>query len=183
MHVYHITSANLMFTLYKEDNSIFNEKQLQKHQVYCDIAKVLSTLSHCVSKQVGCLIVRDGRIISTGINGSIPGYENCDEHFNRDSFDRQAHHLWSNINECHAEQNAIARAAYDGISIKDSDMYLTLSPCEDCAKLISISGIKRVFFTTIYDRYDSPIWSNILLNNKIELYHLSQTPMEYGKGE
>lgn len=126
---------------------------MKKMSVFMEMAVMFSQLSHCVSKKVAAFIVRNGRIISTGINGSPSGATNCDDVFDPNSFDRNIHHFWSELHELHAESNAIAEAAKRGIAIYDSDLYVTLSPCSSCAKLIAASGIKNVYFDELYDKY------------------------------
>ena len=117
-------------------------------------AFLLAEKSHCVSHRVGSVIVRDNRIISMGYNGAPPGCKNCDEVFELEGFDRMKHREWSGANEIHAEMNALMFAAKNDIGVDDCDMYCTLSPCNDCLKNISMSGIKNVFFANRYDWSD-----------------------------
>jgi dCMP deaminase len=110
-------------------------------------------LSKCVSKQVGSVIVRDFRILSTGYNGVPKGYKNCCEvfpNYNKET-DRQIHNLFSEKYEIHAEMNAMVWAAKNGISIDNSDIYCTLQPCFNCTKNIIQSGIKNIYFMNRYD--------------------------------
>ena len=112
--------------------------------------------STCHRIKVGALIVRDGRIISTGWNGTYSGGTHCSEHFKgidstTDEF-KQLHREFSERYEIHSEQNAIAYAARNGIATDGATMYISLSPCSNCAKLIVASGIKTVFYRDIYDR-------------------------------
>ncbi|MBT5323050.1 MAG: dCMP deaminase, partial [Campylobacteraceae bacterium] len=83
---------------------------------FINIAKELATASKCVSKQVGAVIVKDGRILSTGYNGTPPGHTNCCDHWNGKY--TKDHHEWSKTYEIHAEMNAIIWAAREGISIE-----------------------------------------------------------------
>lgn len=89
-------------------------KQHLLDRVFIGNAINLSFLSHCVSRQVGCVIEKDGRTLSTGINGTSCGDENCDELFPHIGFDAKAHREWSDVNEAHAELNAINWAAKHG---------------------------------------------------------------------
>lgn len=120
------------------------DKQLRYDRVYMKMAKEWSTLSHCVRKQVGSLIVKDGMIISDGYNGSPTGFDNVCE-----DFDNLTH--WYVI---HAEANAILKCAKNGHSCKGSTMYITHSCCKDCSKLILQSGIKRLVYGEFYKDSD-----------------------------
>ncbi len=122
-----------------------------RQEFYINVLKQLSKESKCVSRQVGCLIVRDDRIISTGYNGTISGATNCNTIFDK-NFDREKHHVWSLLNEIHAEQNAIAVAAKHGISLKDCICYTSMQPCNTCLLLLIQSGIKEIIYIDPYDK-------------------------------
>lgn len=111
--------------------------------VYLNIAKEISTLSHCERSKVGALIVKDNNIISFGYNGTPAGMDNCCER-----------HGVTVAEVIHAEMNAILKAAKTGYSVDGASLYLTLSPCVDCAKLILQSGIKRVVYIDQYRKTD-----------------------------
>ena len=96
-------------------------------------------LSHCERKQVGALIVKDRMIISDGFNGTPTGFENCCE--------EQGNTKWYVL---HAEANAILKVAGSTQSCKNATLYITLSPCKECSKLIHQSGIKRVVYANKY---------------------------------
>lgn len=115
-------------------------------------AELLSSYSNCVSFKVGAVIVKDKRIITTGYNGSPAGKTNCCDVFDKDNFDREEHHKWSEINEIHAEMNAIMYAASANISIKDAIMYVTHHPCDNCLKHIINTGIKKIVYLHDYDK-------------------------------
>ena len=115
----------------------FNMNKLDT--VFINIAKETSTLSHCVRSKVGAVLVRDGNIISFGYNGTPSGMDNhCEEN------GVTLNHV------IHAEVNAVLKAAKTGNSVDGSTLYLTLSPCLDCSKVILQSGIKRVVYLTKY---------------------------------
>jgi dCMP deaminase len=97
-------------------------------------------LSHCQRKQVGALIVKDDMIISDGYNGTPSGFDNCCEN---DKGETQWYVL-------HAEANAILKVAKSTNNARGSTLYLTLSPCKDCSKLILQAGIKKVVFVNLY---------------------------------
>jgi dCMP deaminase len=137
-----------------------------KDKVFLNIAKEIASFSKCVSFQVGSVIVRDGRILSTGYNGAPPKFKNCNEIFSK-PFDREKHHAWSDGNEIHAEINSIIFAAKEGIKINGSVMYCTLQPCNNCLKNIFASGITRIVFSEKYDKckYSDEILENIILTD------------------
>lgn len=97
-------------------------------------------LSHCERKQVGALIVKDRMIISDGYNGAPTGFDNCCE-------DENGNTKWMVL---HAEANAILKVAASTQSSKGATLYITLSPCKDCSKLILQAGITRVVYANAY---------------------------------
>ena len=111
---------------------------------FINIAKEIASASKCVSKQVGAVIVKNGRILSTGYNGTPSGYTNCCDYWNNQY--TKEHHLWSKTYEIHAEMNAIIWAARKGISIEGATIYVTLEPCSECSKNLIASGIKRIVY-------------------------------------
>jgi len=138
---------------------------------FIDIAKVIASASKCVSKQVGAVIVKDGRILSTGYNGTPAGYENCCDHWNGKY--TKEHHEWSQTYEIHAEMNAIIWAARKGISIEGATIYVTLEPCSQCSKNLIASGIKRIVYETAYEHTNSDIVSKFLKDNNVIIEQLS----------
>ncbi len=115
-------------------------KQDKYDRAYMRMALEWSKLSYCERKQVGALIVRDNMIISDGYNGTPSGFENICEGENGQT-------LWYVL---HAEANAILKCAKHGQSCSGADLYLTLSPCKDCSKLIHQAGIKRLVYLNKY---------------------------------
>ncbi len=134
---------------------------------FINIAKEIATASNCVSKQVGAVIVKNGRILSTGYNGTPPGYTNCSDYW--DGQYTKDHHEWSNTYEIHAEMNAIIWAARKGISIEDATIYVTLEPCSQCSKNLIASGIKRIVYQTPYEYTDSAVVSKFLKDNNVKI--------------
>jgi dCMP deaminase len=117
------------------------EKKLNKYdKAYLRIAKEWSRLSYCKRKQVGAIIVKDRMIISDGYNGTPSGFENCCE-------DEEGLTRWDVL---HAEANAILKVARSTQSCEGATLYITLSPCKECSKLIHQSGIKRVVYHNGY---------------------------------
>ena len=117
-----------------------DSKQLRYDKAYLKMATEWAKLSHCKRKQVGALIVKDKMIISDGYNGTPTGFENCCE-------DDEGYTKWYVL---HAEANAILKVASSTQSTRGSTLYVTLSPCTDCSKLIFQSGIVRVVYITEY---------------------------------
>ncbi len=107
---------------------------------YLKMAQTWGELSHCERKKVGALIVKDRMIISDGYNGTPSGFENACE--DEDYFTK-----WYVL---HAEANAILKVAASTQSCKGATLYITLSPCRECSKLIHQAGIRRVVFSQAY---------------------------------
>jgi len=109
-------------------------------KVYIDIAKKISFLSHAKRKKVGAIVVKDNSIISDGYNGTPTGYSNeCEDS------DGNTH--WYVL---HAEANAISKLTKNNNSSLNATLYITMSPCKECTKLIIQSGIKRVIYSSLY---------------------------------
>lgn len=122
-------------------NSSMEDKKINKYdKAYLRIAKEWSQLSYCKRKQVGAIIVKDRMIISDGYNGTPSGFENCCE-------DEEGLTRWDVL---HAEANAILKVARSTQSCEGATLYITLSPCKECSKLIHQSGIKRVVYQNGY---------------------------------
>lgn len=134
---------------------------------FINIAKEIASASKCVSKQVGAVIVKDGRILSTGYNGTPAGYKNCCDHW--DGEYTKDHHEWSKTYEIHAEMNALIWAARKGISVEDATIYVTLEPCAECSKNLIASGIKRIVFDKGYEHTDSGVISKFISDNGVTI--------------
>ena len=120
---------------------------------YMRIAKEWSTNSQAQRTKVGCIIVKDHRIISDGYNGMPRGFDNSCEHF----IERK---LVTKPEVLHAESNAIAKLATSTISSEGSILFTTLSPCWDCAKLIIQCGINEVYYNDEYKTTEGIILLN-----------------------
>jgi len=116
------------------------EKQRRYDKAYLRMAKTWAELSHCERKQVGAIIVKDGMIISDGFNGTPSGFDNCCESENGETH-------WYVL---HAEANAILKVAKSTHNCQEGTLYMTLSPCKECSKLVVQSGIKRVVYADAY---------------------------------
>ena len=116
------------------------EKQLKFDKAYLRIANEWGKLSHCKRKQVGALIVKDRMIISDGYNGTPTGFENYCE-------DDEGYTKWFVL---HAEANAILKVAASTQSCQGATLYITMSPCKECSKLIHQAGITRIVYEVGY---------------------------------
>ena len=115
-------------------------KLLRYDKAYLRMAKEWGKLSHCKRKQVGAIIVKDRMIISDGYNGTPTGFENYCE-------DDEGYTKWYVL---HAEANAILKVASSTQSCKGATLYITLSPCKECSKLIHQAGFVRVVYSKAY---------------------------------
>lgn len=134
-------------------------KQLKYDRAYLRMAMEWAKLSHCKRKQVGALIVKDRMIISDGFNGTPSGFDNCCE-------DEDGLTKWEVL---HAEANAILKVASSTQSCNGATLYITLSPCIHCSKLIHQAGIKRVVYAKAYRDLDGVAF---LKKAGVELMHL-----------
>ncbi|MDO9187281.1 MAG: dCMP deaminase family protein [Bacteroidia bacterium] len=117
-------------------------------EIYMELAENLAMRSHCVKAKVGAVLTKDTRIISLGYNGPPAGTHNCDEVWPDVGCPRDSKGSCSLA--LHAEQNAILYAAKSNISIEGSTLYVTLSPCISCARVIFTIGIKKVYYLNSY---------------------------------
>ena len=141
------------------------EKQLKFDKAYLRIAREWGKLSHCNRKQVGAVIVKDRMIISDGYNGTPTGFENPCE-------DEEGYTKWYVL---HAEANAILKVAASSQSCKEATLYITLSPCKECSKLIYQAGIQRVVYQNRY-RDDSGL--KFLEKAGVEISHIENITVE-----
>ena len=139
-----------------EDN-----KQLELDKRYMRMAKIWAENSYCVRRQVGALIVKDKMIISDGYNGTPAGFENICE--NEDGFTKPY--------VLHAEANAITKIARSNNNSNGATLYVTTSPCIECAKLIIQAGIVRVVHGELYHITDGV---DLLKRAGVEFLHLEK---------
>lgn len=118
-------------------------KRASWDEYFMAIASEVATRSTCDRKHVGAVIVRDKMILATGYNGSIRGLPHCDDegHMMEDG------HC---VRTVHAEANAIAQAARNGVAVDEAHIYVTASPCFGCFKLVANAGLKRIVFGEFY---------------------------------
>lgn len=117
-----------------------DKKQRQIDLRYLRMARIWSENSYCRRRQVGALLVKDQMIISDGYNGTPSGFDNVCENADGNTFPYVLH----------AEANAITKVARSNNSSEDATLYVTASPCMECAKLIIQAGIRRVVFSELY---------------------------------
>lgn len=116
--------------------------------IYTELAVNLARRSHCIKRHVGAVLTKDTRIISIGYNGPPPGTHNCDEEWPLEGCPRDSKGGCSLA--IHAEQNAILYAVKNKTSVEGATLYVTLSPCLACARIIFSMGIKRVIYLNAY---------------------------------
>src|SRR3954469_16389550 len=119
--------------------------------IYMELAERLAARSHCVKAQVGAVLTKDTRIVSLGYNGPPAGTHNCDVEFPETGCPRDSKGSCSLA--LHAEQNAILYATKNNVAMQDATLYVTLSPCIACARVIFTVGIKKVFYMNSYAAY------------------------------
>ena len=150
---------------------------------YLKIAEVLAEKSKCSAKKVGCVVVKDQNIISSGVNGTPKGFVNCNELWCKNdeglwtSLDgnilenQSSHKEWSLKFEIHAEMNAISKLARSTSSAEGATLYCNYCPCIQCAKNIIPTGITRVIYINDFD--DSDIVTEFLSKNNIEVIKMN----------
>jgi dCMP deaminase len=117
-------------------------------EIYMELAENLAKRSHCVKAQVGAVLTKDTRIVSLGYNGPPAGTHNCDIDFEKEGCPRDSKGSCSLA--LHAEQNAILYASKNKVSIDGCTLYVTLSPCISCARVIYTMGIRKVYYLNSY---------------------------------
>ena len=128
---------------------------------YLKMATEWAKLSYCKRKKVGAIIVKDRTIISDGYNGPPSGFDNCCEDENGDTH-------WYVL---HAEANAILKLASSTQSAKGATLYITLSPCKECSKLIVQSGITKVYYINEYKDLEGV---RLMKDNGIEVQRVTE---------
>lgn len=139
------------------------DKEIKQHNLDCryiKMARIWADNSYCQRRQVGAIVVKDKMIISDGYNGTPAGFENVCEDEN-------------NVTKpyvLHAEANAITKLARSNNSSDGATMYVTASPCIECAKLIIQAGIKRVIYSEKYRLEDG---LNLLRKANVEVEYIN----------
>ncbi len=129
----------------------FKMNKPEFEDIYMELAENLAKRSHCVKAQVGAVLTKDTRIISLGYNGPPAGTHNCDIEWPEEGCPRDSKGSCSLA--LHAEQNAILYASKNNVAMDGATLYVTLSPCIACARIIYTMGIKKVIFKNSYAEY------------------------------
>ncbi len=119
--------------------------------IYMELAQKLASRSHCVKMHVGAVLTKDTRIVSLGYNGPPAGTHNCDIEWPEEGCPRDSKGSCSLA--LHAEQNAILYASKNNVSVEGATLYITLSPCIACARIIFTTGIRKVIYLNSYAEY------------------------------
>lgn len=119
--------------------------------IFMELAVNLAKRSHCVMRHVGAVLTKETRIISIGYNGPPAGTHNCDEEWPENGCARDRKGSCSLA--IHAEQNAILYAIKNNTKVEGSTLYITLSPCLACARIIFSAGIRKVIYLKSYAKY------------------------------
>lgn len=139
-------------------------RRKQFNEVYMNITKEIASLSYAKKKQVGCIIVDENdNIISFGYNGTPRCSDNTAEYIDENG------ELKTKPEVIHAESNAITKIAKSNNSSINSSLYITLSPCIECAKLIIQAEIKNVYYN---EYYNNPEGIELLKKNNVNVYQL-----------
>ncbi|HMS90635.1 MAG TPA: dCMP deaminase family protein [Candidatus Absconditabacterales bacterium] len=133
--------------------------RISKNEWFLKLAETIAERSTCCRKKVGCIIVKDGLIVSTGFNGVARGESECPENGCSTESSEGCHTI-------HAEINAIINAARLGVSINGAEIFITLKPCSDCTRALINAGISKVFYKGSGDKYETG--HNIKIENYIE---------------
>lgn len=134
--------------------------RIDRHEMMMKTAEVTALRGTCGRAQVGAIVSRDGRSISTGYNGNVSGTAHC---FHQDYSPCET--------AMHAEANALIFAARNGVATEGADLYCTHEPCYHCARLIVNAGIKRVFFREPYRKHEGV---ELLLLVGVEVFRLNE---------
>ncbi len=153
------------------------------------LAKLAASRSTCLSRPTGCVIVRGKQVLSTGYNGSMPGVPHCSDEGRcyRRSIEAPDEVKYNFCRSSHAEANAVALAARQGVSIDGATAYLTLFPCYVCTKLMVRAGIKEVVYEIGYDSKNQmrdQHWREVVetVNMKMRQVKLSAEDEKFMKG-
>lgn len=114
-------------------------ERIKRRELFMQMAQLVSQRSSCPKKQVGAVLVREGRVVCIGYNGTLPGVP-AEEGMDGEGV----------THTVHAEANIISFCAKEGIPTDGTDMYITLSPCEKCAELLVQAGVEHVYYLETY---------------------------------
>lgn len=144
--------------------------RISRKQLICSIAKLMALRGSCSRNQVGCVAVKDGRIIATGYNGAPRYVQHCKHDLIKENDPKYGIYLGCQV-AVHAEANMISFAARHGIQLEGCDLYCTHSPCIKCAQLIINAGFRQVFYMEEYRIKDGV---DLLRSVKIGIHNLEE---------
>lgn len=142
------------------------KQRIDQHQYFMLLALMASARSTCLRRQVGCVAVKDKRILATGYNGSVSGTSHCEKCW-REENNIPSGEMLDMCFAVHAEQNVICQAAIHGVSISGCDIYVTCPPCATCMKLLAQINVKNIYCLGTYPA--SPIAEDICRQKNIRL--------------
>lgn len=157
-----------------EDFKKVSAKRPSWNEYFMILAKMAATRSTCLSRPAGAVIVKDKQLLSTGYNGSMPGIAHCSDEgfcYRRSSGAGDAG-KYDSCRSGHAEANALAQAAKNGINVNGASTYVTLYPCYVCTKLLVQAGIKKVYYEYEYRSVDperDKLWEEALKQTGLEI--------------
>jgi dCMP deaminase len=142
-----------------------NRKRPDWPEYYMRIALTVRSRANCIGNKVGAVLVRDGRIIATGYNGTPQGLPNCDEGGCERCANRERYRTSTGYDVCicvHAEQNALLSAARFGTPAEDALLYTTMRPCFGCAKELLQARVRGVVYLHEWRHADEALWQQYL---------------------
>ena len=149
----------MSFNEIKDTINKFGNNRLNWNNYFMSLAYLISNRSPCNRLHVGCIIVKDNRVISSGYNGFLPNCEHTSRVVNN--------HEQSTV---HAEQNCIADCAKRGVNVNESTAYITHFPCINCCKILLAAGIKEIIYNSDYK--NDAIVTELLNESKCKLIKL-----------
>lgn len=179
----HDSTNYRFFSKREEDALAYNIKYKQYKSefkmvsLYKDWLISLQKISHCSRVKVSAIATtEDHKVIANGVNGTNSGFENCDDHFKNidtstEEF-KELHGEWSTLHEIHAEMSLLANCVRDGKSLSNATLYISHEPCTSCAKTLSITGIKKIYYLYDYDRSKSES-KDLLKFAGVQVYNLN----------
>lgn len=140
---------------------------------FIEIARIVARRATCLRRQMGALLVKDRRILSTGYNGAPAGLPHCEETgCLREALGIPSGERHELCRALHAEQNAIIQAALHGVAVQGATLYCTHQPCNVCAKMLINAGVKRV---VIMNDYPDPMAADFFSQAGVEVVRLSSS--------
>ena len=149
-----LSDSNIKLLFLNRDSDAINFSIMERpdfDKIFMELAINIARRSHCVKRHVGAVLTKETRIISIGYNGPPAGTHNCDEEWPETGCERDSRGSCSLA--LHAEQNALMYAFRNSANVDGSTIYLTLTPCLACARMLLSAGIKKVIYLKSYAEY------------------------------